>query len=200
MIYKTIIFDFGGVLYNIDYLASTRALAEISSEPNILSNMPQMEIFDLPAEYEKGNITSKEFRDFLRNEYSITGTDTEIDKAWNSMLLGLKSESYNFIKSLKGKYKLALLSNSNAIHYDYFIPECRDLLDLFDFNYFSFNMGMRKPDKEIFDFTLKQINSDPRESLFIDDSEINIKSAKNAGLNVLHFTNNLALSDLLHTI
>lgn len=200
MTYNTIIFDFGGVLYNIDYHATTRALAKLSTKPDLFDSMPQMKILDLPCEFEKGNISTGEFRDFLRTEYAIQGTDEMIDRAWNAMLLGIKPESYDFINSLRSKYKLALLSNTNTIHYNYFISECKELLGLFDSVILSYNTGMRKPDKEIYDYTLEIINAKATESLFIDDAEVNLKGAEKAGLDVFHFTDKIKLSDLLHTI
>ncbi|MBX3043326.1 MAG: HAD family phosphatase [Candidatus Kapabacteria bacterium] len=197
---NTIIFDFGGVLYNIDYFAATRRLAELSSQPDILSNLPHLKILELPGEYEKGNISSEEFRDFLRYEYKISANDDAIDNAWNAMLLGLKAESYDFVESLKYKYKLALLSNTNEIHHNYFNDECKGVLSLFDYVIFSHNTGMRKPDVEIYNYTLKTIQSNASETLFIDDSIVNIDGAKSAGLATIHFSENLTLSDLLHTI
>jgi glucose-1-phosphatase len=200
MTYKTIIFDFGGVLYNINYHAATQALAKLSTKPGLFESMPLNIIFDLPGEFEKGNITAGEFRNFLRSEYAIEGTDEMIDIAWNAMLLGIKPESFDFIKSLKGKYKLALLSNTNTIHYDYFIPECKELIGLFDHVVLSYNTGLRKPDMKIYDYTLKKINANASESLFIDDSEVNLRGAEKLGLKVFHFTDKIKLSDLLHTI
>ncbi len=200
MKYKTLIFDFGGVLYNIDYYATIREFAKLSEKPELFNNMSQIKILDLPSEFEKGNINENEFREFLRNEYYLKGSDEMLDFAWNAMLLDLKSESYSFIKSLKNKYQLILLSNTNSIHYNYFIDECKDLLGLFDHTVLSFNTGMRKPDIEIYNYTLQKAGCSPQEAIFFDDSMPNINGAKNAGIDVLHFDNGLQLSDLLHTI
>lgn len=200
MKYKTLIFDFGGVLYNIDYYASTRKFAKLSDLPELFANMPQMKILDLPSEFEKGNITEQEFRDFLRKEYHLNASNDEIDKAWNSMLLGIKPDSISFIKSLKDKYQLILLSNTNSIHYEYFKNECKDLLNLFDHTIFSYHTGMRKPDVDIYNFALNQASCLPQESIFFDDTKSNLIGAQKAGMNVFHFDIGYTLSDLLHTI
>lgn len=200
MKYKTLIFDFGGVLYNIDYYATTREFAKLSEKPELFNNMSQIKILDLPSEFEKGNISEKEFREFLRNEYHLNGSDEMLDFAWNAMLLGLKQESYSFIKSLKDKYQLILLSNTNSIHYYCFIEECKDLLGLFDQIVLSYKIGMRKPDAEIYNYTLQKAGCLPNEAIFFDDAIPNIIGAKNTGIDVLHFDTGTALSDLLHTI
>jgi len=197
---KTLIFDFGGVLYNIDYFASINALAELSSQPELLVNMHLNSILELPDSFEKGLIKPDEFRDFLRKEYFINASDSIIDDCWNKMLKGIKPESVEFIKSFKNKYKLALLSNTNEIHYNFFINESRELIDVFENVFFSYKINLRKPDMEIYKYVCEKLNCKPEETLFIDDSFINIQGAEMAGLNTFHFTNDKELSDLFHTI
>jgi putative hydrolase of the HAD superfamily len=197
---KTLIFDFGGVLYNIDYFASINALAKLSSRPELLVNMHLNNILELPDNFEKGLINTEEFRNFLRKEYFINASDSLIDDCWNKMLKGIKPESVEFIKSLKNKYKIALLSNTNQIHYDYFIGETQDLIDVFENVFFSYQINLRKPDEDIYKYVCEKLNCKPEETLFIDDSFINIQGAERAGLNTFHFTKDKILSDLFHTI
>jgi putative hydrolase of the HAD superfamily len=200
MKFKNLIFDFGGVLYNIDYFASIKALARLSDFPERLDLMPLADIMNLPADFEKGLISSEFFRDYLRKNYHIRTDDFSIDSAWNAMLLGLKPESVQFISSLKNKYRIYLLSNTNIIHYNYFFTESKELFEQFDKVFLSYEINMRKPDVEIYDFVCNSLEILPKECLFIDDSESNIIGAERAGLNTYHFTSDKALSDLLHTI
>lgn len=198
--FDTLIFDFGGVLYNIDYYETTRELSKLSSKPDILNSLTHLKILDLPAQFEKGNISEKSFRNYLRNEYFIDSSDYEIDKAWNAMLLGIKHESFDFIYSLRQKYRLVLLSNTNSIHYDYFINECSQLMNLFDHVLLSYKIGMRKPDLDIYQYALQISESLAEKTLFIDDSEPNIRGAEMANMHTYHFTPDKQLSDLLHSI
>lgn len=197
---KVILFDFGGVFYNIDYYAATRELSKFSLNPALFENMPFLKVFDLPADYEQGLFNDTEFRNFLREKYLLNCDDDDIDKAWNSMLLGLKPESISFLKKINEKYRTALLSNTNNIHLKYFDNESVELLNLFEKVFFSFQIGLRKPDKEIYLFAAEKLNVKTEEILFIDDSEINIKGAESVGMNIIHFTNSMTLSDLLHSI
>jgi putative hydrolase of the HAD superfamily len=92
------------------------------------------------------------------------------------------------LENLRKKYKIFLLSNTNKIHYNLYIKRLekeyryKKFSELFEKSYLSFNIGMRKPDKEIFDFVVTQNNIKPKETLFIDDSFQNTESAKQTGL------------------
>ncbi len=196
----TIIFDFGGVLYDINYFLAIKELAKLSASPYLLNDMNLESILELPSDFEKGIMSSSQFRNYLRQVFFIEASDEMIDKSWNSMLLGLKKEAIPFIKSIKNKYKIALLSNTNEIHYKHFLPETSELLDLIENNFLSFQINRRKPDVEIYDFVCKKLNCNVKNTLFIDDSLVNIYGANLFGLATLHFTEDKRLSDLFHTI
>ena len=84
------------------------------------------------------------------------------------------------------------MSNTNQIHYNAFSEAYRkqindgNLDDLFIKAYYSFELGLRKPSKEIFETVLKNENLNAAETLFIDDSEENIEAAKSVGLQTIH--------------
>ena len=200
MSYKVIVFDFGGVLYNVDYFATSKALGKLSDSPEIFENMSLVKIMNFACDFEKGLILADEFRTYIKATYKLNGSDNEINAAWNAMLLGIKSEAADFISKIKKMYPIALLSNTNSIHYDFFKKESVELLKLFGKVFLSYKIGMRKPDSEIYEFVCKNLDVLPDEVLFIDDSEKNISAAKEAGLNVIHFSDGMELSDLLHTI
>jgi len=86
------------------------------------------------------------------------------------------------------------LSNTNEIHFNFYNNIIRSkfkinyLSDLFEKAYYSHRIGLRKPDKEIYNLVLNQNNLKPKETLFIDDSEPNIKSAKTLGINSILLT------------
>lgn len=197
---KHIILDFGGVLYDVDYFKATQEFSKLSTTPEMLDSMSFEEIFHLPEKFEKGEMSESEFRNMLRRNFNINAMDSAIDKAWNSMLLGLKGDALTFVSALKEKYSVYLLSNTNSIHYADFIMETSAFMTYFDKQYLSYKMGMRKPDDEIFSFVRGDIGFDFEECIFIDDSLINIEAAKSAGWNSLHYSTNMTLSDLLHSI
>ncbi len=197
---KNVILDLGGVLYKIDYNIVTdrlRSLPSKSGKSLEFTQANQNEIFDL---FEKGLCTPSEFRSEIRNIYNLEIFDNEIDTIWNSMLLGLYPQRTEFVKNLSKKYNTALLSNANQIHYDFIEDEIKPMLNEFHKVYFSFNLGMRKPNSDIFEKVLNDNGWNADESLFVDDTEQHIKGAQKVGLHTLHLHKIEDLSDNLYAI
>jgi putative hydrolase of the HAD superfamily len=117
-------------------------------------------------------------------------SDQSFDKAWGAMLLDFPKARIDLLKELGEKYNVYLLSNTNAIHYNQYTQDFIDQYG-FEFNslfvkvYYSFQMGMRKPDVEIFEFALSDSNLLPKETLFVDDMQVNIESAEKADLQTM---------------
>ncbi len=185
--YKNIIFDLGGVLLNVDYSITIKAFSGLglNSVDNFFSQNQQKQLFCL---YEKGEISSSDFRNELKTHSKKTIDDTTIDKAWNSMLLDLPKERLDLLKRFKQTHRTFLLSNTNEIHIDYFNAylqndfKIADLSDYFEKVYLSYKMRMRKPDAETFELVLSENNLAPNETLFIDDSIQHIEGAKKLGI------------------
>jgi epoxide hydrolase-like predicted phosphatase len=184
---KNVIFDLGGVIINIDYSLLTGAFSEIGLPgfEKHFSQLKQKDLFDL---YEKGLISSQNFRDELKKHCKIGTTDTEIDTAWNAMLLDLPKERLELILNVKNKYRTFLLSNTNEIHMLFIYDYLKKKFQIPDFNghfekvYLSYEVHMRKPDAEIFDLVIGQNGLLKEETLFIDDSVQHIESAKIVGI------------------
>lgn len=186
--YKNIIFDLGGVILNIDYSLTEKAFAKlgISDFKTMFSQAQQTQLFD---NYEKGFISSNTFRAELKKYLQKDTSDKIIDEAWNAILLDLPQERIEFLKKIKLTHRTFLLSNTNDIHIEtintYLKKEygLADLSSLFEKMYLSYEIGMRKPDAEIFELVLQENNLVPSETLFIDDSIQHVEAAKNLGIN-----------------
>ena len=197
---KNIIFDFGGVILNIDYQLTVEAFKEIGFDnfENVFSKASQNQLFD---NLEIGLINPQEFRDGIRKISKRNFSDERIDYAWNKIILDLPEKRILLLKELKTKYRTYLLSNTNKIHYDLYITYLqkygyKDFNEIFEKAYFSHEIKMRKPNKEIFEFVLAEQQLIPEETLFIDDSIQHINSAKNSGILTYHLTNNEDITDL----
>jgi putative hydrolase of the HAD superfamily len=142
-------------------------------------------VFDL---YEKGLITSDDFRDALNNALKTPVSHDILDAAWNSMLLDLPTARLELLKKLKATHRTFLLSNTNEIHIDWFFNSLQqhfgipDLSGHFEKVYLSYQIHLRKPDAEIFQYVLDENKLDPAETLFIDDSPQHIEGAKKLGI------------------
>lgn len=186
---KNIIFDLGAVIININPELTAKAMKNLGFNDfeKSYSLFKQTDIFN---KLEKGLINSDYLRNDLRKQVKSEITDQSFDKAWGEMLLDFPKERINLLKELGKKYNIYLLSNTNAIHYKQYTQAFIDQYG-FEFNslfvkaYYSFHMGMRKPDVNIFEFALSDSKLLPEETLFIDDLRVNIESAKSTGLQTM---------------
>ncbi|GEO02479.1 hydrolase [Adhaeribacter aerolatus] len=197
---KNIIFDLGGVIINIRFQLALDAFQKLSKSGKVLefTQQQQSALFDA---YETGRISDTEFRDGLRQHYEIEATDEEIDAAWNALLLDIPKERIALLRELGKKYRLFLLSNTNAIHLVKFTQLVADkftipsLDALFEKTYYSHLIGQRKPDAIVFEQILAQNNLQAAETLFVDDSIQHIEGAKTVGLHTLFLAPPLTINE-----
>jgi len=203
---KNIIFDLGGVIYDLNHGLSHEAFKSLGMPgmDNLFSHGGQAEIFD---HLEMGLISPDEFRDQIRVLGEKDLSDSEIDHAFNALLVGFNHPEYfPFLENLKVKYRTFLLSNNNAIHYDFIMNQLikngqlPSLSIYFEKDYYSHLMGMRKPHPEIFEEVLEEEGLVPEETLFIDDTLVHITTAKGLGLHTYHKKQEENLIDIIHSL
>lgn len=198
---KNIIFDLGGVILDIDFERTQKAFVELG-----IGNIK--ELFGLGhaasffKDHESGKISDEEFLDSIRKLAKNSLSDDDAQSAWNSLLIRFPAENIDLLKRLKAKYRLFLLSNTNAIHVAAFTRLYKDSFrnglfeDLFEKVYYSHKVGLRKPDKEIYEHVIRDNGLVPGETLFIDDALVNVEAAIDAGLRAIHLRPGMALSHL----
>lgn len=184
---STLIFDLGAVLYGIDFTKMSAAFAQLcdrygSARPASLmaGNPPAAN-----SAFETGALTAAEFRDAVRSELGFDALDAEIDAAWNALLTGFYPGRAQMLRELGDYYRIALLSNTNAIHFERVTDEAGDLFDPFERIFASYRIGYRKPDRQIFDHAAAALGIAPQEALFIDDTREHIGSANEVGFHTV---------------
>jgi FMN phosphatase YigB (HAD superfamily) len=191
---KNIIFDYGNVIFNINFARVQQSLKAlgISNVDEFYGHLQQDPIFDA---FDRGQITAAEFRDRIREKAgNATLSDTEIDQAWNSILVGVAEGNHDLLLKLKQKYRTFLLSNINEIHFSYIMKYLKDEFDfnnndhLFEKVYYSHYTGMRKPEPAIFEKVLQENNLKLEETLFIDDSPQHLATAEKLGIHTFLMT------------
>jgi epoxide hydrolase-like predicted phosphatase len=201
---STLIFDFGGVLIDLDMNQSILNFKKLGVEnvENYLSNFGQSGFF---MQLEKGKISADEFRSEIRKMTANTITDKEIDDAWNAFLVRIPSEKLDIVYQLRKKFRVIMLSNTNAIHFPYaeqtfFSYKNRGIDVYFDKCYRSYDMKMAKPDAEIFEAILIQEQVAPNQCLLLDDGPKNIEQAQKLGFQTYFVDPKEDLSFLLTNI
>lgn len=191
---KNIIFDYGNVIFNIDFARvqqSFKALG-IANVDEFFGHLQQDPIFDA---FDRGQITAEVFRNRIREKANNPNlTDEEVDAAWNSILVGIPEGNHDLLLKLKDKYRTFLLSNINEIHYNFIMKYLKNDFGfdnndhLFEKIYYSHFTGKRKPELSIFEQVLSENNLNPAETLFIDDSPQHLAAAKTLGIHTFLMT------------
>lgn len=187
---KNIIFDLGGVILSIDYNKTAEAFKRLGvTHFDELYN--QHKASPLFEDLETGKISEEDFFIAFTNMCGTNLTKEQIIKAWNAMLGHFPKDRIELLKELKKKYKLFLFSNTNKIHFDAFHQLFKEQIggefdDFFVKAYYSHTLHQRKPNKEAFEFILKEQALKAEETLFIDDTEGNIEPAKALGMQAVH--------------
>ncbi len=203
--YDNIIFDLGGVLINIDYLKTKFEFEKLGLQnfDELFTQFKQDNIFDL---FERGEIGPEEFYQNLAEKAKINISIAQFNKAWIAMLLDFPEERMNLLDNLKKSYRLFLLSNTNSLHIPAFKKSIKQeglydrFTDVFEKHYYSSEVGMRKPDAEIFDLVVNENDLNKEKTLFIDDSPQHVEGAINAGLDAFHLKPGLDIIDILNPL
>jgi glucose-1-phosphatase len=179
---KAIIFDLGRVLIDFDHWIAARAISEFT-------DIKPEEIFPLFFDsgiiqsFEEGKISAKDFFSKVKKILKLNICFEEFLPIWNNIFFITEQNKavYKLAKSLKGKYKVAMLSNVNELHFEYLKKEF-PIFDAFDYVLTSYELGRIKPHPEIYQDTLKIIDAEPCETFYVDDRPELIAEAEKLGI------------------
>lgn len=185
--YKNIIFDLGGVLFNIDYNRPVQAFAALGYK-GFEAMYSQAGAHPLFEKLETGAISNHNFFETMQALAPQPVSSEQIKGAWNSILQGFRLASMEYLHQLQQYYQLYLLSNTNAIHLVQIQDFCqkqtgqKSLDDFFTKAWYSHVVGLRKPNEDIYQFILEDGGLLAQETFFIDDSAQNIATAERLGI------------------
>ena len=201
MALTNIIFDFGGVICNIDISLTEQAFLSLGFRKSD-NHYPLTEKETFFEKFETGLISPEMFRQTLKSYFDRPVTGEEIDTAWNALLLDIPESRIRLLKKLRMKYRLFLLSNTNQIHFEHYLKGLQETYgfegfhNLFEKAYFSHQIRLRKPSREVFEFVIEDSAMVPGETLFIDDSIQHIQGARMTGLLAYHLQPGEDITDL----
>lgn len=198
---KNIIFDFGGVVINLDYENTINEFRKLGMKDadNLYSKSSQLSLFDL---FETGKVSGEEFFAQLESYFPFKPEREALRNAWNAMLLDFPPENMDLLHEVKKHYRTFLLSNTNQVHLDYYFQKLKLEHDLnnmdgfFEKTYYSHKIERRKPDPDTFLYVLNDSGLKASETLFIDDSPQHVDGARQAGLKAIHLKPSIKISDI----
>ena len=145
--------------------------------------------------YEVGKVSSLDFFKSLKEHLQLTLSFEEFIPIWNDIFWE-NLEVSEIIRSLKGKKRLGLLSNTNPLHFDYILLKF-PVVQIFDKWILSHEVGFKKPALEIFQSGVEWACVEPEKILFIDDMKSHVEAAISLGMHGIHFTSATQLREEL---
>ena len=187
---RNIVFDLGGVIMTICQDEAIKRFKSIGLKnvENYLNPYTQTDIF---GDIEEGKISAEQFREKLSELIGKEVTYEECKFAWLGYRQDVPLRNLDILRKLKVQgYKLILLSNTNPFMMSWglsgeFDGNGNSLESYFDSLYLSYKLGVMKPNKKIFQYIIDNEKIQPGESLFIDDGERNINTARLLGFKTL---------------
>lgn len=200
---EVVLFDLGNVILPFSHFQIAEKLARFArktpyQDPSFIFG----EIFDLEKglinPYERGEISSSQFFELLRDRFGLCLSFEVFTPIWNEIFTE-NVEVSEIIRALKGQKRLGLLSNTNPLHFAHAM-ERFPVVGLFDRWILSHEVGAKKPDPKIFEAALRWARVPAERILFIDDTPGHVEVGRRLGLRAIHFTSSLQLRKSLHDL
>lgn len=182
---NTVIFDVGGVLIKQDAVMADDLVQELSLDQETLKSIFTNQIPLLGS----GKIDESEFWRQLTKEHGVRPVDVSENLLGRAFAKNLEphAKMMQLVKELGASgYQLIVLSNTIEAHAKEL--KAAGIYDDFDRLFLSHEVGLRKPDPEIYKYVLNSLNVIPEATLFIDDDTKNVEAAIALGMNSVVFT------------
>jgi len=182
---KALIFDLGGVIVPFDFRRGYAAMEPLCAYP--ASDIPKrIRSTDLVRRYESGQISSELFVTELCSLLELRVTYQQFCDLWTAIFLPDPLIPETLFASLKSRYPLVLLSNTNDIHFR-MIRRSYPLLEHFSHFVLSYEVGALKPSPRIYQEAVARAGCRPEECFFTDDLAPYVEGARQSGLDAIRF-------------
>ena len=187
---ELILFDIGSVIIDVNHIEIATRLAESSEDPKFKDRQEVLAALKsvsapLINDYDKGNISSSAFYEQVATTYQLTMDFEAFREAWNSCFRE-NAEVSSLVNSLGERYRLFLLSNTNAMHFEYLqttFPVIKNVKTAV----LSYEVRSRKPERAIYEHALK-LGGVPADSVwYVDDRIEFVSAATQLGIHAIQF-------------
>ena len=175
--FDVLLFDLGGVLIDFaGFEEMRRLLPQVSDRLEIRDRWIHSASVQL---FERGDITPEEFARRLVEEFHLELSAEEFIREFVLWARGPYPGAVSLLHRLRATHRIACLSNSNELHTPIHRASMEPLMERY---YFSDELGLVKPDREIFDYVIRDLAVSPRRIAFFDDTPVNVEAAREVGL------------------
>jgi len=192
---KVLLFDLGGVIVRwvgLDELAKMTGL----SRDAIGERFAASEIF---AAYETGHCDDDSFAQAFIAEFDLGITQAEAKELWNSWVQESYVGTKDMLIKLRTDYTIACLSNTNELHWGH-LPTHINIDDYFDYSYASHLINAAKPDPQSYYIPSQDMDVNPSDIWFFDDTLINVEAARTSGMKAYHVDRKVGVIPTLQTL
>lgn len=189
MAIKTILFDFGGVIYKTPgerWMRRFKGILNVENHPEIAEMIANPHESDLVRDICLGVRSEDRMWDLMADKWHVKPSMIKFFRRKMVSKRSLNKPILDLMKALRPTYQIAILSNAG--------DKSRSLMEddfhldrLVDEIIISAEEGVIKPDPEIYQITMERLNTSPEQTLLLDDYPENVTSARDFGMRAVQF-------------
>jgi glucose-1-phosphatase len=172
-----VLFDLGGVLIELGGVASLQELAA-----SVGSDETWHEWLSSPSmrKFEKGECSATEFSDQVVSEWGLDVAPERFLEIFRDWPIGPYPGASELLAEVQRSMQIGCLSNTNSMHWEHQTSSW-PVLDKFEFKFLSFELGLAKPDRAIFQAVADLLPFRKERILYLDDVAVNSEAARSFG-------------------
>ena len=178
MTIRCVVFDLGGVLVE---LGGVRDFGDLINEPDDAEVWARWLRSPWVRDYERGRCSTEAFARGMVEEFALPGSPSEFIERFRAWPRGLMGGAKELVEGLTSRVRVACLSNTNELHWNH-QSEAFELAVLFPTRFLSHELGLIKPDREVYDHVVGALSVPADAVLFFDDNQLNVDAARDTGL------------------
>ena len=198
---NAIVFDLGGVLFDLDADACIRAFREELGYEKIVEILDKCHQKGIIGQLECGALTPDEFRAEVLRDSRPGTVPADVDRAFCALLADFPQDKADLLRDLSARYDLYVLTNNNPItmarSHEMLAGRGLDWQRVFKAEFVSCEMKLLKPSREIYEETVRRVGRPAEEILFIDDSQSNVDAARAVGIRAVCYPEGTPLRPLV---
>lgn len=173
---KVILLDLGGVVVEATGQTALSTLLPHLSKEQILARWHDSKA---AGDFERGRISEQAFAGAFVREWDLQMPESEFLAYFASWVVGFVDGATELIQGLRARYHVGCLSNTNPLHW----ARLPGVSSLFDSTFPSYVTGYMKPQREAYDYALRELAVSPQDVYFFDDLTSNVAAARDVGIN-----------------
>jgi putative hydrolase of the HAD superfamily len=187
---EVILFDLGNVIlpfnnYQIAEKLSRFSQRRVFQDPQEIFSYLFNREKGVINDFDEGRVSPPDFFQSIKKYLGLSISFEEFVPIWADIFIE-NQEVSEIIRSLKGRWRLGLLSNTDPLHFSYILSKF-PIISTFEKFILSYEVGFKKPHVRIFQKAIEWASVEPQKILFIDDTKGHVEAALSLGIKGIHF-------------